>query len=260
MNGLLTAHQTVVAEKFLAEESAKRRHLVISISGAHAYGFPSPDSDLDLKAIHIAPASELLGLGPEPKAAERLEVIEGVELDYSSNELHPVLKSILSGNGNYVERVLGHLQPYASEELASLRPLVKQCLSRELYRHYNGFARQQFKEWEKTGFKTTKKLLYVVRTTMTGIHVLLSGEVVTDVSSLIGEYALNGVAELIEQKRRGEKSEMPQALAFEWRTRVDGFFQRLDTALARSPLPPEASETAKKALEDWLLDLRRRQF
>ncbi|MBX7113535.1 MAG: nucleotidyltransferase domain-containing protein [Myxococcaceae bacterium] len=260
MNGLLTPHQTAVAEKFLAEESAKRRHLVISLSGAHAYGFPSPDSDLDLKAIHIAPTRELLGLSPEPSPVQRMEIIDGVELDYSSNELQHVLKSVLNGNGNYVERVLGHLQPYQGEALASLRPVVKQCLSRELYRHYNGFARQQFKEWEKTGFKTTKKLLYVVRTTMTGIHVLLTGEIVTDVSSLIGEYALTGVAELIEQKKRGEKSEMPEVLAAEWRTRVDGFFQRLDSALASSLLPPQTTETAKKTLEDWLLDLRRQQF
>ena len=28
--------------------------MVVLLSGAHAYGFPSPDSDLDLKAIHLA--------------------------------------------------------------------------------------------------------------------------------------------------------------------------------------------------------------
>ena len=40
---LLTAHQLTVARKVLAEESARREHLVVSLSGAHAYGFPSPD-------------------------------------------------------------------------------------------------------------------------------------------------------------------------------------------------------------------------
>ncbi len=53
MKDLLTSHQAAVVEEFLAEEKAKRTHLVISLSGAHAYGFPSPDSDFDLKAIHI---------------------------------------------------------------------------------------------------------------------------------------------------------------------------------------------------------------
>ncbi len=260
MKDLLTSHQAAVVEKFLAEEKAKRTHLVISLSGAHAYGFPSPDSDFDLKAIHIVPTRELLGLGPEPKTAERMEVIEGVEVDYSSNELQHVLKGILHGNGNYIERILGHLQPEVGEDLPALKPLVKACLSKNVYRHYNGFARQQFREWEKTGFKAAKKLLYIVRTTMTGVHALVTGEVVTDVTALIDEYGLTGVSELIEQKRRGEKSELPDSLVTEWRGRVDGFFQRLDASMERSKLPSEPSQAASDALEQWLLEVRRRKF
>ena len=58
MIGVLDPRQLAAADRLLDEESAKRRHLVVSLSGAHAYGFPSPDSDLDLKAIHLAPAVE----------------------------------------------------------------------------------------------------------------------------------------------------------------------------------------------------------
>lgn len=260
MNSQFTAHQSVVVSKVLAEESAKRAHLVVSLSGAHAYGFPSPDSDFDLKAIHMVPTRELLGLGSEPKPAERLEVIEGVEVDYSSNELQHVLKGVLHGNGNYIERILGHLQLQVDEELQSLKPLVKASLSRNVYRHYSGFARQQLKEWEKTSFKVAKKLLYVVRTTMTGLHVLSTGEVVTDVTMLINDYGLIGISDLIEQKRLGEMSELPEPLAAEWRGRVDGFFQRLDAALEKSPLPSEPAPSVVADLERWLLELRRKRF
>jgi uncharacterized protein len=101
---------------------------------------------------------------------------------------------------------------------------VKACLSRNVYRHDNGFARQQPKEWEKAEFKAAKKLLYFVRTTMTGLHPLVTGEIVTDVTMLIDDYGLTGVSELIDQNRRGEKSELLETLATEWRGRVDGFF------------------------------------
>ncbi|MDX2010186.1 MAG: nucleotidyltransferase domain-containing protein, partial [Myxococcaceae bacterium] len=47
---VLTPHQLTVATRFLDEQAKAREHLVVSLSGAHAYGFPSPDSDLDLKA------------------------------------------------------------------------------------------------------------------------------------------------------------------------------------------------------------------
>ena len=48
MNDVLTNKQRVAADRVLAEEETRHRHLVVSLSGAHAYGFPSPDSDLDL--------------------------------------------------------------------------------------------------------------------------------------------------------------------------------------------------------------------
>src|ERR1700756_2380961 len=100
---VLTTKQTQVADRVLDEESAAREHVIVSLSGAHAYGFPSPDSDLDLKAIHVERTARLVGLSSPPLHATRMQVIDGVEIDYSSNELGPVLSGILGGNGNYAE-------------------------------------------------------------------------------------------------------------------------------------------------------------
>jgi hypothetical protein len=92
---MLTSQQQAAADKLLDRESALRKHLVVSLSGAHAYGFPSPDSDLDLKAIHVEPAARLLSLNWAHVPAEKLELIDGVEVDYSSNELRDVLAGVL---------------------------------------------------------------------------------------------------------------------------------------------------------------------
>jgi predicted nucleotidyltransferase len=35
--------------------------LFTTVSGAHLYGFPSPDSDYDLRGAHILPAQEAVG-------------------------------------------------------------------------------------------------------------------------------------------------------------------------------------------------------
>ncbi|HET9156075.1 MAG TPA: nucleotidyltransferase domain-containing protein, partial [Myxococcaceae bacterium] len=78
----LTPTQARVALEVLAEEENSRRHLLVSLSGAHAYGFPSPDSDLDLKAVHVDPTERLLGFPTKTTTAERLEVVDGVEVDY----------------------------------------------------------------------------------------------------------------------------------------------------------------------------------
>jgi predicted nucleotidyltransferase len=253
---LMTEHQALVADRVLDEEAARREHLVVSLSGAHAYGFPSPDSDLDLKCVHVTPTSELLRLeqrGPAP--AERLEVVDGVEVDYSSNELGPVLQGVLQGNGNYVERLLGAHTLRGSAALEAVRPLVRRVLSRRLHRHYRGFAHSQLREWEKTGFRSTKKLLYVLRTALTGTHALLTSEVETDLTALMGGYGFAEAGELVAWKRRGERSELPEALSEHWRGQVGRAFERLDEACARSVLPEEPEGTAE--LEAWLLDVRR---
>jgi uncharacterized protein len=258
-DALLTEHQARVAHRALDEEALHRWHLVVSLTGAHAYGFPSPDSDLDLKCVHVTPTSELLGL--EPRAArpcERLEVVDGVELDYSSNELGGVLQGVLQGNGNYVERLLGIHALRGSAEWESLRPLVRGVLSRRLHRHYRGFAQGQLREWEKTGWLSTKKLLYVLRTALTGTHVLLTGEVEPDLSRVMERYGFGEAAELIAWKRRGERGELSQALAERWKTRVGHALERLDAAREQSVLPETPRNV--EALNAWLLDVRRARW
>src|SRR5688572_20524156 len=141
MSDVLTQIQSLAARAFLAEQSLLRSHVVVYLSGAHAYGFPSPDSDLDLKCIHVAQTRELVGMFPAEGGAESMVVRDGVEIDYGSNELGAVLRGILKGNGNYIERVLGELVLDADyPRLAELRPLVRGSLSRRVHRHYRGFA------------------------------------------------------------------------------------------------------------------------
>src|SRR4051812_5397941 len=106
---VLTDQQRRVAAAFVAEQAAARHHLVVYLSGAHAYGFPSPDSDLDLKCIHVAPTGALVGLAPDEGGAEILRVIDGVEIDYGSNEVGAALRGAIKGNGNFLERILGEL-------------------------------------------------------------------------------------------------------------------------------------------------------
>ena len=50
VSDVLTNKQYAVMMRVLGEEQSRREHVVVYLSGAHAYGFPSPDSDLDLIA------------------------------------------------------------------------------------------------------------------------------------------------------------------------------------------------------------------
>ncbi len=141
----LSEAQLAVMMRVLDEEEARREHVVVYLSGAHAYGFPSPDSDLDLKAIHVAKTADLLGFEVPLPTVDRAEVIEGVEIDYTSNELAHALAGILGGNGNFFERMLGRMTARASPLLEELRPIAQRALSRRVHRHYRGFALNQLR-------------------------------------------------------------------------------------------------------------------
>src|SRR3954469_17289586 len=44
--------------------------LFATISGAHLYGFPSPDSDFDLRGAHVLPLEKVVGLEVRAETAE----------------------------------------------------------------------------------------------------------------------------------------------------------------------------------------------
>ncbi len=253
---VLTAAQRAVMARVLAEEERVREHVVVYLSGAHAYGFPSPDSDLDLKAIHVAKTAELLGFDVPAPTVDRAEIIESVEIDYTSNELAHALAGILAGNGNFIERVLGRMTAASSPLLAELKPLTQASLSRRVHRHYRGFGQNQLRFLEKE--PTAKKLLYVLRTTLTGIHLLESGELEADLTRLMGRYGIPEASALVVRKRAGERVAVDPNLVDAWRSRIDALFARLDSARDSSPLPEEPPNGDE--VRDWLLTVRRAKF
>src|SRR5438128_10422529 len=52
--------------------------LFATISGAHLYGFPSPDSDYDLRGAHVLPLERVVGLEVRDETVEDSFVEESV--------------------------------------------------------------------------------------------------------------------------------------------------------------------------------------
>jgi predicted nucleotidyltransferase len=253
---VLSAHQQAVARRFLADRERERRHLVIYLSGAHAYGFPSPDSDLDLKCVHVAPTADLVGLTVVDDPKDRIELVEGVELDYGSNELAPVLRGAIKGNGNFLERILGDLALAGDRALlAEAREVVRPLLCRRAGRHYGGFATSQLKLFDER--PTAKRALYVLRTAATGCHLLRHGELVIDVARLAA-FVPPEISELLALKQVGERQVLEPAHAAAWRSRLVAAIAAIDAAWPTSVLPPDPPPDALAAADAWLRDVRRR--
>lgn len=251
---VLAPHQALVVEQRLREVAVHACPVVVSLSGSHAYGFPSPDSDVDVKAVHLDPISRFTGLSPGATTYNHVETFDGVEVDHTSNELGGVLRGVLQGNGNYVERVLGGLYFTTSTLLDEMQDILRRALSRRLADHYRGFARSQLGQID--GRRSVKGLLYVFRTLLTGTHVLRTGEVVMDLPTLLPRYGLEEVMSLVKRKRAGtERIEIEASEGDYWRTvMLPRAFAILQEAREDSLLPADPPNEAE--VEAWLVRTR----
>jgi hypothetical protein len=83
--------------------------VVATVSGAHLYGFASVDSDLDLRAAHVLPAAEIVGLRLGPETVQHTGDRDGIELDVVSHDLRKFAKLLASPNGYVLEQLLSPL-------------------------------------------------------------------------------------------------------------------------------------------------------
>jgi hypothetical protein len=63
--------------------------VLVTISGAHLYGFPSPDSDYDLRGAHILGAPDVIALDRGPDTLEISEISDGLDLDLVTHDIVP---------------------------------------------------------------------------------------------------------------------------------------------------------------------------
>ncbi|SEP97078.1 nucleotidyltransferase domain-containing protein [Lentzea albida] len=177
--------------------------LFATVSGAHLYGFPSRDSDVDLRGVHVLPLAEVLGLRHGPETKERMWVRDGVEIDLVTHDVQKFCRLLVRPNGYVLEQLLSPLVVHTTEAHAKLSALAAGCLTSRHGHHYRGFAVTQWRLFEKTG--EIKPLLYTFRALLTGVHLLRSGEVVAHLPTLLDR--LDGPAYLpglIEAKVLGE--------------------------------------------------------
>ncbi|QDU93622.1 nucleotidyltransferase domain-containing protein [Lignipirellula cremea] len=229
--------------------------LFTTISGAHLYGFPSPDSDYDLRGVHLLPVAEVVGLDAGRQTVEKTVMVEGMEIDLVTHDAKKFFQLMLKKNGYVLEQVLSPLIVHTTPEHAELREIAMQCVTRFHAWHYLGFAATQWKLFHKESPPRIKPLLYVYRVLLTGIHLMRTGVVEANLVRLNRTAKLPYLDDLIQCKMSGpEKSLLPDAdLAFHLREykRLAG---ELEQAAADTRLPEQPA--GKAALNDLLVQLR----
>ena len=243
-------------DRLRAVVSAQRYPLLFAtVSGAHLYGFASPDSDYDLRGVHVLPLREVIGLDPGPETIEALREEGGLQLDLVTHDVKKFFGLLLKKNGYVLEQVFSPLVVHTTPEHAELKEIARQCVTRHHAHHYLGFSETQWRLFQKDDPPYVKPLLYVYRVLLTGIHLMRTGEVQANLKLLNEDFKLPYIPELIERKVGGtEKGRLERVDLGVHQREYERLRAELEQAHRESKLPEAPSGV--EALHDLLIRLQ----
>ena len=229
--------------------------LFATISGAHLYGFPSPDSDFDLRGVHLLPLREVVGLHPGHETVEKSGIHDGLEIDLVTHDAKKFFGLMLKKNGYVLEQLLSRSVVHTTPEHEELKAIAPGCMTRHHAHHYLGFAATQWKLFQKETPPHVKPLLYVYRVLLTGIHLMRTGEVEANLVRLNDTAKLPYMPDLIARKVGGAEHGRLAEADLEFHERE---YQRLTSELERASEQSQLPDTAREAaaLNDLLVRLR----
>ena len=240
------------------EEASTYPLVFATVSGAHLYGFPSADSDVDLRGAHLLPTAELIGLREPEETRTRMWERDGTELDLVTHDLRKFVRLMLKRNGYVLEQLLSPLVVRTTPAHAELAALAPGVLTRHHAHHYRGFAGTQWRLYERSG--ELKPLLYTFRALLTGIHLMRSGELSAHLPTLVEAVpeAPARLPGLIAAKARAEHGTATGLVTEDAvREETAALHTVLDEAQDASHLPEEPA--AYDALHDFVIRARTNQ-
>ncbi len=228
----------------------------VTISGAHLYGFPSADSDYDLRGCFVAPTRRVLGLGGYAETIERMDDSPNPN-DIVLHEAKKYVSLLLKNNGYVLEQIMSRLIVETSPWHEELKAIAPRCVNVLSLNHYIGFSHQQMALMRRRPDKQVKILLYIFRVLMTGIHLAKTGDVEPNVVTLNETFRLPFIDELVAQKVRQEHGVLTgdRPLSY-FQGQYDDLLRQLEECRGQTSLPIAPPETIVGELDDWLVRLR----
>ena len=133
-------------------------------SGSRAWGFPSPDSDYDVRFIYAHPKDWYLQLGEE---RDVIELPINDELDIAGWDLRKALNLANKGNAVVQEWMNSPIVYQQSASYASLSALIESAFNPiAAYHHYRSMAKKAYADIEQSEQKKLKRFFYFARATL----------------------------------------------------------------------------------------------
>lgn len=145
----------------LSEEKGIEILLAIE-SGSRAWGFPSPDSDFDVRVIYRLPVEQYLAI---TERKDNFNFFEGELLDISGWDLRKALGLMRKSNASLYEWINSPIVYFKDDEFHQKLKSLSVSFFQPVhgFNHYKGLAYNAYKDLDMNGEIKLKKLFYVLR-------------------------------------------------------------------------------------------------
>jgi predicted nucleotidyltransferase len=221
-------------------------------SGSRAWGFPSADSDYDVRFLYVRPRDWYLSVDVE----DRRDVIERPitdELDVSGWDIRKALVLLKKSNPPLLEWLNS---PIIYQEKLGITDRIRKLLPayyspRACLYHYLHMAQKNHKEYLKGDIVRVKKYFYVLRPLLAikwieEIDEIVPMEFGTLVERTLKDRELKSViAELVERKRAGQELDRGPAIP-----RISDFIRSELERIERKTEEVRAAKTTTERLNE----------
>jgi len=135
-------------------------------TGSRAWGFPSPDSDFDIRLIYVHKSDWYLDLSEGKDSIERM--LDNNDIDITGWDLRKTLKLLRKSNASVLERAQSSIVYHSDEEfMEEFRALIPQFYSKiATMHHYWSMAAKFNDELQNESEYRLKKFFYTLRSAL----------------------------------------------------------------------------------------------
>ena len=168
-----TIYDRIQAELSAIEERENLTILLAVESGSRAWGFPSPDSDYDVRFLYIRPRDYYLSL---EKRKDVYELPIDDLLDINGWDFDKTLRLLRSSNPTLFEWMSSPIIYRKHKGFDELMRNAHECfMSKPGLYHYLHMAEGNYREYLRTDVVKLKKYFYVLRPILACRHILQHG-------------------------------------------------------------------------------------
>ncbi|HAS39761.1 MAG TPA: nucleotidyltransferase [Microscillaceae bacterium] len=204
-------HTTIQNELAKIEESQDIEILYACESGSRAWGFPSPDSDYDVRFIYRHAREKYLSIHPPE---DNINLFITKDLDFNGWEIRKALHLFGKSNVSLYEWMQSDMvYQQKTDFVILLRELAPQYFSpRAAVHHYLGIARNTFEGALQEPEVKIKKYFYALRTILSACWIVQHQEIpplqFQKLLPLINDSKLMAIIEdLLSQKTQAKEGE-----------------------------------------------------